>query len=197
MKKIIFLILSYIAFSFTTNAQSRFGIKAGANFANLTFSSGGVSSTMNSITGANIGVTFETRLSDRFILRNDVLWSQKGGITEDSGNNIKTTIDYLEVPFNFLYEPTYYSFVGVGPYVGYGFTGTIVSNGKSSEMTFEDGGFKRLDYGLNLTAGYEVFEGLVLSANYSLGFGNIIDSNTAAFKNKVIGISVTKFFKSK
>jgi len=197
MKKLFFLFLSLIAFSFTTNAQTRFGIKGGVNFANLSFSSGGMSSNQNSITTAQIGVTFESRLSDRIILRNDVLFSQKGAITPSNIADYKTTINYLEVPFNFLYEPTYYSFIGVGPYVGYAMTGTILSNGQSSDITFGDGEFKRLDYGLNLTVGYEVFEGLVLSANYSLGLANIIDSNTASFKNKVIGISVTKFFKGK
>ena len=197
MKKLFFLFLSLIAFSFTTYAQTRFGIKGGVNFANLSFSSGGMSSTQNSITTAQIGVTFESRLSDRIILRNDVLFSQKGAITPSNIADYKTTISYLEVPFNFLYEPTYYSFIGVGPYVGYAMTGTILSNGQSSDIIFGDGEFKRLDYGLNLTVGYEVFEGLALSANYSFGLANIIDNNTASFKNKVIGISVTKFFKGK
>lgn len=197
MKKLFFLFLSLIAFSFTTQAQDRFGIKAGANFANLAFSSGGYSSMQNSMTAFNVGFSFETRFSDRFILRTDALWSQKGAITPGNVADYKTTINYLEVPFNFLYEPTYYSFIGVGPYVGYAMTGTILSNGQSSDIIFGDGEFKRLDYGLNLTVGYEVFEGLVLSANYSFGLANIIDNNTSSFKNKVIGISVTKFFKGK
>lgn len=194
MNKKLLLILSLIAFSFASKAQTRLGFKGGVNFANVTISTSGFSISPGSITSFHVGGVLESRLSDRIVVQPNLLFSQKGFLTEISGGSTKITLNYLELPVNFLYEASDYFTIGGGPYLGYALSGKSVSNGVTTDAEFGDGGMKRTDFGLNLTAGYEVLDGLIISANYSFGLANIADTNDGSIKNKVIGISITKLF---
>ncbi|MEA5256329.1 porin family protein [Arcicella aquatica] len=198
MKKTFLLILSLIAFSYASKAQTRFGIKGGVNFANTTNSIGGISVSGSSITSFHVGGVLESRLSERVFIQPNLLFSQKGTSIEISGlGSGKDTYSYLELPVNVLYEVADYFTLGGGPYLGYALSAKTTSGGVSQDIEFGAGGMKRLDYGLNFTAGYEVIDGLTISANYSLGLANIADINNVTIKNNVIGISVTKFFGAK
>ncbi|MDR6560840.1 MULTISPECIES: porin family protein [unclassified Arcicella] len=204
MKKTFLLILSLIAFSYASKAQTRFGIKAGGNLANASVSSRGVSFDSKSITSFHVGAVIEAQLADRLFLEPNLLFSQKGFNLDIAGLvSQKATYSYLELPINVVYEVVDYLTIGAGPYLGYGLSGTAVVTDKttnpnevnSQDIKFgENGDLKHLDYGLNFTAGYEVIDGLRISANYSLGLNNIDNTNSLNIKNNVIGISVTKFF---
>lgn len=196
MNKKLLLILSLIAFSFASKAQTRLGFKGGVNFANVTISSSGFSISPGSITSFHVGGVLESRLSDRIVVQPNLLFSQKGYSAEVSGfSSTKATLNYLELPVNFLYEASDYFTIGGGPYLGYALSGKSVSNGVSTDVEFGDGGqMKRADFGLNLTAGYEILDGLIISANYSFGLANISNEANSTAKNKVIGISITKLF---
>ncbi|MEA5403152.1 porin family protein [Arcicella sp. DC2W] len=202
MNKKLLLILSLIAFSFASKAQTRFGIKAGGNLANASVSAGGVSFDSKPITSFHVGAVVEAQLADRLYLEPKLLFSQKGfkDVNVLGVISLKSTYSYIELPVNVVYEVVDYLTIGGGPYLGYALGGQSIVTDKSTnksesqDIEFGEGGMKRLDYGLNFTVGYEVIDGLRISANYSLGLVNIDNGGSSSIKNNVIGISLTKFF---
>src|ERR1700710_517870 len=131
MKK-TFLLLALALFSLTTFAQTTtFGIKAGVNFSKLTSSGDGGSISTQSLTGFHIGVVVDAGINDNFSFQPGLLFSTKGGKSSFSGDvdgqsfsgSAKITLNYIEVPINFLYKVPAGDgkvFFGAGPYLGYG-----------------------------------------------------------------------------
>jgi Outer membrane protein beta-barrel domain len=132
-----------------------------------------------------------------------------------SGNTVNITIDgniglsYLKVPINLLYHSNGFK-IGAGPYiaflVGKGVKNKYLVTTTSEEITQakypntyallekEWGtieGIKTLDYGINLTAQYELNNGLMFYGNYSLGLSSI---DNQATKNRVLSVGIGYFF---
>lgn len=195
MKKILLTLITIIAINAATSAQIRFGVKGGINLANVSKIEQGVSYVTSSNLAFHVGIVLDSPLSENFSIQPALLFSQKGFIFNDSRDIYELTSNYIEVPVNFLYHVTDALTVGAGPYLGYALSasGKETSRGKSQTIDFDLA--KRIDYGINITAGYEVIAGLVISANYSLGLANFgINAPSTSIKNNVIGFSLTKFF---
>lgn len=200
MKKVFFTLIAIVAINSIITAQTRFGIKGGLNLANQSVSADGIAASnlsRNMALGFHLGVVLDAPLSDKLSIQPGLLFSQKGFKIPASGKDpeISATLGYLEIPINFLFHVTEGFTVGAGPYLAYGLKGSYSDGTK--EDAFATGSYKKLDYGLNLTAGFEVADGLMLSANYGLGLANVADFTGITAKNNVIGFSVTKLFGSK
>jgi Outer membrane protein beta-barrel domain len=200
MKKILLTLITIVAINATVNAQMRFGVKGGLNLANVSITNASGITPKSSLFFHG-GIVLDASLSESISIQPNLLFSQKGYSLDASGATSKATFNYIEIPVNFLYNATDALTIGAGPYLGYALSGsaktTINGQTRTDDIDF-DNDAKRVDYGLNITAGYEVIEGLVISANYSLGLANInkdvTTSSTNTIKNNVIGFSVTKFF---
>lgn len=191
MKKTILLVLSLTFFSVATKAQTRFGLKGGVNLANVSITNGGFTVTPDALTSFHAGVLLETRLTERTLLQPNLLFSQKG--YESQALSSKSTVNYIEIPINLLYEVTNDFTIGGGIYAAHAINGKVVIQGKSSDYDFGAGKANRFDMGVNLIAGYEVVEGLRISINYTLGTANTLDNSHTKLSNKVWGFSLTKF----
>lgn len=106
----------------------------------------------------------------------------KGGKQSDVGGTEKTRLLYLELPIYVVYHHDLADnkgriFGGLGPYFAYGLSGSFKStfNGQTfSNPAFGDnGGFKRFDAGLALTAGYQFPSSLRIRLAYDLGLATI------------------------
>jgi Outer membrane protein beta-barrel domain len=199
MKKILLTLITIIAVNAAINAQMRFGVKGGVNLASISTSDKTVST--SSALGFHGGIVLDAPLSESISIQPNLLFSQKGFSLDASGISSKVTFNYIEVPVNFLFNATDALTIGAGPFLGYALSASAKTtfNGQTQTTDVDfDNKSQRIDYGLNITAGYEVIEGLVISANYSLGLANInkdaTTSSTNTIKNNVIGFSVTKFF---
>ena len=138
----------------------------------------------------------------------------------------RLTISYLEIPMTFEYK-TGAVRIMAGPYVAFGISGknkwdyTVSSGGSSvdesgeftdikfkntvgeSEASDDNEYFRALDLGLNIGLGYEI-NNLVISANYGLGFSNLIpdvdisgvefDAGDFKTSNRVISVGATYYF---
>lgn len=123
-------------------------------------------------------------------------------------------LNYLEIPFNFVYKfPLGPGSVraGLGPYVARGLKGryhyNIVQNGSTVTQDSKKVQFSRhandnlavvrihpWDAGANFTLGYELQNGLMLSANYSMGLTDIDRNDFTTSKNSYLGISLGFLF---
>jgi hypothetical protein len=218
MKKILFtatlLISSTLLFS-----QTKFGLKAGVNFANVTFEEEGsdLEVSPSSLTSFHFGGFAEIGLSKSLYFQPGLSISGKGFKFEQSeseggfsgSEKITSNFMYLEVPLTLLAKfnaGTGKIFVGAGPYLGYGISGKEKyelkidgpgtefdeSESDSDDIKFGDKEeeYKPLDLGLNFSTGYELANGLFINAGYGLGLNNISNGEGSSVKHKVVSISL-------
>ncbi|HEY1115876.1 MAG TPA: porin family protein [Chitinophagaceae bacterium] len=140
-------------------------------------------------------------------------------VTERLKGNAKLV--YLELPLNVVYSTGGEEggfFIGLGPSIGFGLSGefegdyTISAAGQSESEPFNvdlkfDGKtedevdqndeawhFKRLDFGANVIAGYQLSNGFFINAHYNHSFSDIDPNNDIETKNRYFGIGLGYFF---
>lgn len=209
MKKFLFPAL--LLFAFTANAQIKYGLKAGVNFANITIKSSGMSISPESQTSYHVTGFADIGISEKFSFQPGLSLQGKGYkmVVSESDVTIKGTanVAYLEVPLNgVLYLPAGKGdiFLGAGPYIAFGLFGksTVDSNVPDFDIPDEDAKFGNsaadnvspIDFGLNFMAGYQLKSGLLFNAGYGLGLGNTIPKDAreddSKQTNKVFSISI-------
>ena len=211
MKK-LFILLAVVCLAQITFAQARFGIRGGLNIANqkVTFSGFGdeVSQSGDGIPSFHIGGMADVQLSDYIYLQPSLLLSGKGtdfSGEDDFGNPVTAKIRpfYLEIPVNLVVKTRIPNsnlsvYGGAGPSLGIGLFGNVEAENQT-EDAFQDEGFKRLDFGINITAGIETPSGLQFSFHFTPGLANIYapEDDEITWKNKVVGFSIGYFFTKK
>ncbi|MGF1638120.1 MAG: porin family protein [Cyclobacteriaceae bacterium] len=226
MKNILKIFIFGIVLTMTTNVFAQtYGVRAGLNLSNVLYKLGDVEdSRYNMNPGFHVGATVDIPISGIFSFESGLMFSTKGykhsfeglfvneeGISQNG--KIETTMNlyYLEIPltakasFDIGGAKIYGLF---GPYLGLGLsrkinekvtmdTDTETHKSKYSWPSEENGGYKRLDYGLVFGAGVEI-KAFQIGVNYGLGLANLhykqeIESpnqvNTS-MKNRVLGISL-------
>lgn len=207
MKKL--LLLMVIA-TIATNSFGQFGVQAGATFATLKITdntSGSGSMSTSSKVGFTVGVFTDVPLSENFIFQPALNYTQKGGKTTDTFQGItdesNLTLNYLELPLNFIYKPSGGFFVGLGPTLAYGISGKskeTVTGSSTQETTVKFGSgadqVKAFEFSGNILAGYTLSNGIFFSVNYNMGFSNLSNDNSEKIKNNYFGIRLGKKFGS-
>ena len=218
MKK-VFLLAGLIITTAGAYAQTiSYGVKAGLNLSKLTSSGNGGSVSSETLAGFHLGGIVDFKFQS-FSIQPGILFSTKGGSTSvtSSGTNggiftgsisAKTTLDYIEVPVNFLYRSVAGNgniFIGAGPYIAFGVSGksTLDTNingqpdHQSENVKFgsADGEIKNPDFGINALAGYQLNNGFAISAGYGLGLTNLSNKDNSKVKNQGFNFSLGYFFK--
>src|ERR1700729_3628140 len=101
---------------FSANAQIQFGVKAGANFANLTGSD--VSGTKTKV-GFQGGVLVAVPLAGSFCLQPEVDYSGQGAKTGSGSPSYTLSQNYLNIPVLFKYKHESGFFAETGPQIGF------------------------------------------------------------------------------
>ena len=164
MKKIILSILAVASFGIANAQDIKFGVKAGANFSNLT----GDADT-DGITSFYVGGLADFTISEKFHVQPELLYSMEGG--EDA------EISYLRIPIMAKYYLMEGFNLQAGPVVGF----KVGADDNIDEFTTST------DFGLGLGAAYELASGLFFDARYNFGLSNIsdvdgFDVGTSAFQ---------------
>lgn len=130
-------------------------------------------------------------------------WQQKNELVNANQQSAGTSTDkfrynYVELPINLLYNIKAADdtrvFAGGGPYIAYGVSGRATTYMGDYDVFDSATGVKRLDYGLGLTAGFQV-NSFLIGINADLGFANLSPAANAKLKNSVLGFSVGYMFK--
>jgi long-subunit fatty acid transport protein len=207
MKKLLILV-SFVAFSSATFAQE-FGITAGATLATAKAEdkSSNLSIKSDSKVGFTVGVLANFPISTNFAFQPGLNFTQKGGENTETDAGItfkeKITLNYLELPLNFIYKFTEGFYVGLGPSLAYGLSGKIKTTETNEPDQEEDVKFgndeneddlKAFEFGGNILAGYQLANGIFFTVNYNTGFSDLSLDNTVSFKNRYFGIKIGKMF---
>ncbi len=213
-KKNFTLVCSFIMlaiFSQGQNQKSSFGITAGATFATYKAKSDYASITSKTKTGFTVGISPSFAMGQHFSFWPALNYVQKGGTFKDDYSNDKTTLNYLELPLNFVYNTTSSKgkfFVGAGPSFSMGLSGkdkweSDGGGSGSDDIKFgssDDDDLKPFEMGINFLAGYEFKGGFLVTANYNAGVSNIangMEGSDGTMHNRYFGVRIGYMFPGK
>lgn len=165
-------------------AQTEFGVLAGPEFSSLTSKVNDAKTTTHMLVGVAAGAYARLPLAGAFFVQPSLLYEGKGGSQQQSGYKIKTRLNYLTLPIDFLYMPVPVGgssgrwMAGLGPYLAYGLSGKISGGPSVSEASgdpFRDGAGaqKRFDAGADVMVGYAFNTGFSLGLHADLGVLNL------------------------
>lgn len=211
MKKILLSLVAVVMVIAVANAQTSFGVRAGANLANI---GGDDTDDAKMKIGYHVGAYANIGLTDMFALEPGLFLSSKGYKVEESETEEfmgevmkyeyegKSNITYLDIPvlaristasgFNVFVGPQFSFLLGNK----YKEEETMSTGGVTETESDEDSsteGMNKLDLGLALGVGYQLESGLNFNLGYDLGLSNINDfegSEDYKVHNRVIKISV-------
>ncbi|MWB94674.1 outer membrane beta-barrel protein [Flavobacterium sp. GA093] len=205
MKKIIMTAAAVLAFAYTNAQEVKFGVKAGLNIANQT---GDVVGT-ESLVGFHVGGFAEIKLTDKFSIQPELLYSAQGAKYDfsepefDSFEEGKLKLAYLNIPVMAKFYVTEKFTVEAGPQIGFllsakdDYSGSFMGESYSENEDVKDG-YKSIDFGVNFGAGYDFTENLSVGLRYNLGLSNIVETEDAeefdvddvSVQNSVFSLSV-------
>ena len=201
MKKNILAAIAVFAFGLTNAQKAQFGLKGGLNVANQNFSVNGFPSASSRI-GFHIGGFVEVKISDKFAIQPELLYSTQGSkfnmTVNDSGTDYNTEnvfkLAYLNIPVMFKYYAVEKFSLEAGPQIGFLTSSKLDVSvvGKTVSQNAKDL-FESVDFGLNLGAGYDFTKKISAGVRYNFGLANVAktekgdDSN---IKNGVFSASL-------
>ena len=184
MKKLLLVTaISILGLAYVNAQDVDFGVKGGLNFARLI---GDNTSKDQTVTAFNFGAMAEIKISEKFALQPEILYSGQGydtGIASE-GN---IALNYLNIPVIAKYYLTKKLSLEAGPQIGF-----LLST-KGGTQDYKDL-FKTTDFGVNFGLSYKLDNGLNFTARYVLGLTNINDVGGTTNKNGVFQLSVGYFF---
>ncbi|MDR0865546.1 MAG: PorT family protein [Candidatus Symbiothrix sp.] len=205
MKFIVLLV--FLSFGLTTQAQLRFGIKGGLNLSTLSDYSDVLKVKSLQLdddmdgkalmrSGLHLGVLAQLDLPLDFFVQPEVLFSLQGVKEKINGKSSTEALNYLQIPvyvghkFNAGFGLDV--IVGAGPYFAYGVSGT--------KNIFDV--FKQYDVGAAAMAGIQISK-LQVTLNYDFGLIDIYDNvwetakevlKNATISNRNLKVSIGYFF---
>ena len=151
------------------NSSNKFSFRAGLNSAQLDF--GGFK--VDPVIGLNIGASYELlNLSDKIILRPEIMFSQQGFsvLNEEYGESgyidvdKKINLNYLTLPLNLDFQIDNKFSIVAGPYIG-----LLLNKGQFKEIDLQDDNVKSADFGFNAGINYAITNKIKLDVRYLAG----------------------------
>lgn len=183
-------------------ANAQFGIQAGADFYSGKATMDNVSVKYDTKVGFTAGIVYSAPISSNFGFMPSLNFTQKGGKFSESGANSKLTLNYIDLPLNFVFTTKGF-FVGAGPDLAFGVSGKekdeLSGQSESNDIKFgssADDDFKPFEFSANILAGYKFENGFFVTANFNPGISNIAPDNEdkAKWHNNGFGIRIGYMF---
>lgn len=194
MKKIV-LIIALILIVNNVSAQFTIGPKVGLNVSKEYFGKKAVDDDVDFRMGLNAGVFGRYKISRKFDIQAELLYSQQGykhdiSLVDIGGSVIvdgcKVLSHYLNVPVLLKYYPIKNLFIEVGPQIGFCFDSKIPSEYKG--MDDFDLDYNTVDFSLAGGIGVYLGYGLSFDVRYNHGFTKTVKSSE--WENRVIQFSL-------
>ena len=203
MKNLILAAVAVFTFGAATAQDMKFGVKAGLNLANTTADGASMK------VGGNFGVFGDFKVSDKFSVQPEILYSMQGAkasTTASAGSFTITdertqSLGYINIPVMGKFSVTNDLSLQVGPQIGFLMTVkeevVQTSNNQSifANQTFsstDKTGYNSVDFGLNFGVGYNITEKFMVDLRYNLGLSEIeknVPSGVTASKNRVVSVN--------
>jgi len=190
MKKFL-LIAVCVSLSYFSQAQVKFGVKAGANLSNV---GGKDAVNTSSLIGFHGGVQANIQLVNDFSIQPELLYSAQGTKVEvetsGDGDEIITTkakvhLNYLSLPVLAQYRHASGLFVQTGPQLSYLLSAKMKAAGESMDMKDD---FKKTDLSWVLGVGYTIADGKIgFNVRYNFGLTRLGKAANGESAGKIYG----------
>jgi hypothetical protein len=192
MKKVL-LVAVLVTAAVVSQAQVRFGAKAGINIATLGGDDLDDAEGKKSNTGFYFGGLVNIPLSSNFAFQPELIYSAKQGLEfDDDGDEVNLNLNYINIPLMLQYMSNGFV-VEAGPQIGFNISSKYKTMG--IEVDFDDA-IKGIDFGANFGLGYITNSGFGFNARYNLGLSNIAEED-GDIKNRVFQVGVVYMFGAK
>jgi len=197
---------------FYCSAQVQVGVHAGISIFNATravpgISIPGFSFGSKPLTGFAGGIIADVPIRSWLSFRPELNYSRRGAkLTSDIISYTvegKYPLNYITLPMNVVYQHKLGAgkiYGGIGPELGFGFSGKGKGFDGSTVHVYFDGGennstgdelhLKPIDFALDIALGYQLNTGLFLNGSYSLGFTDIDPHKDFTWKNHGFSIQL-------
>jgi len=185
MKRIILAMVITACFASQINAQFRFGLKGGLNFANFKIEQDAKEKlTFDNSTGWQAGALFQVKIPAVGVaLQPELLYTVRKADVDQKPHGIH----YFEVPLNLQFGidlKVIRPYFQGGPYFGYAL--------KTDGEHFKDN-ISKFDWGVGLGGGLEIWK-LQLDLRYSWGLQDVSNVQQFEIKNNRFTLAVGIFF---
>lgn len=187
MKKLLLIIVCVASFA-VANAQAKFGVKAGANLANIV---GDDAEDAKMKIGFNVGALAQVPITANFVFQPEVVFSAQGAKSDDDGDDYKLNLNYINVPLLAKFISPSGFVAETGPQVGFLMSAKAKADGESIDVKES---FKKTDFSWALGLGYQSPAGFGVNARYNLGLSKLDEEGDAKIKNGVIQVGVSYVF---
>jgi hypothetical protein len=169
MKRIILTAIAVMAFAFTNAQQTRFGVKGGLNLSN--WSGGDARDYTKALVGFHVGGFAEIKIIEKLAIQPELLFSAQGAKIEADGffSDYDVKTNYLNIPVLAKYYIVDKFSVEAGPQLG------VLLSAKADGEDVKDG-FKTVDFGFNVGAGYHFTDNISLNLRYTIGLSPLSDN---------------------
>lgn len=189
MKKLLFLAVALIMGVSAANAQEfTYGVKAGANLANVTNMEADMKISLYA------GAFAEYKFNDWLAVSPELLYSRQGAAYSEGGDKFKYRFNYINLPVLAKFYVIDGLSIDVGPQFGYMLNARVWGkvDGETATVDFEDAAdveLNKFDIGIVAGATYNITENIFVQARYNFGLTDGIKDNPGkAAKNSVIQI---------
>jgi hypothetical protein len=182
MKKVSLLVLAMSVFA-VSNAQIRFGGRAGLNISNVV---GKETSGWKSKAGIFIGGTVEIPVVSKFSVQPEVFYSMEGAKWEDE-DGAKTSLGYIKIPVLAKYTTAFGFYGETGPQIGFLLNATDTYDGEKEDIKEY---LKTTEFSWAFGAGYYVTPQIGVHARYNASFSSFYETE----KNSVFQVGVQYIF---
>ena len=167
-------------------------VLAGWNFSHIS-SDGAVQDASGTKTGSfvGMGVGLQVLPAAPVIFNTGLVYSGKGGVSRNTGEDIRYNLGYLELPLSLSYRmmlsPNFAVEPSFGAYLAGGISGKIKNyTTQTSESAFND--FRRFDSGLRLGCGinFLIFHARIA---YDLGLADIHRDDFISARNRTLSLA--------
>lgn len=199
MKKIFLFAASALMIQ-SASAQLSIAPEVGFQMTNVKLKSMGTDVDTKLKPGFRAGVNLDLGITEHLHLQPGLFYSGNGAKQDLLGVKSTMSVNYLQIPVMLNYMTGEAGdnrfFVGIGPYLGYAFSGKWKSG--STKIDLEIGSdeakddIKALDFGANVNVGYMLSNGFYARAFYSMGLSNIATGGDSdnSMKNSGFGIAL-------
>ncbi|MBC7643170.1 MAG: PorT family protein [Flavobacterium sp.] len=199
MKKLILAAAAVFAFGATNAQDMKFGVKAGLNVSNLS-TTVPAGASVDALYGANFGVFGDFKVSDKFSVQPEILYSMQGAklVASGSGFNYeeKQSTNYINIPIMAKFFVIEKLSLQAGPQIGFLMSAKadVTTNfpGFTNGSTDVKSNYNSVDFGFNLGAGYDITENIAVDLRYNLGLSELektVPAGTSASKNRVFSLN--------
>ena len=167
---------------------TRFGLKGGLNIATIS----GISDT-SPITAFHLGALVEIKVSHKFAVQPELLYSAQGAKDSSSSSNASIKINYITIPVMAKFYIDNKFALEIGPQLGF----VASSDATYGNLSFD---FKQFinspDFSFNLGSTYDFTDKFFIGVRYTVGLTKVLNEKVTndSTKNNVFQISLgTKF----